>query len=507
MEKISSEEENIMSPSESSEAEDMKTKIETGVIYCADNLKVMQELPSESIDFIYIDPPFFSGRTYESIWKDKQELASFDDRWRGGIEYYTHWLSERLEQMHRLLKKTGVLAVHLDYHAVHYVKTELDRIFGQEDRNRGRKLFINEIFWKRRHGCANVSVSRHLQQNTDQVLVYAKSKEYFFGNNFIDDSDNLPEKILKMYRNDDHDGKGLYRWMSLQNPADRPNLKYNFHGVNPPTTGWQWTKERMQKAYEDGILKITSTTIYRKKYLSKRKGAPLSVIWDDIPYLLKSYKESTGYPTQKPVALLERLINIFSKPGAVVADFFCGCGTALVAAHNLKRSWIGVDNSPKAARVIRKRLHDLNIPVEQIELEKLNVKKLEKLDPFDFEKSAVRIIGGIPNDKQVGDHGIDGRLKIDGTPIQVKKSKRVGRVVVDKFYRHAKEKGRGIIIALSFAPTAYEQVAILKKEGIDLKLITIDDLKKLANESEIQILERATTKKTAEKTTTKKRVA
>jgi len=502
MEKNASSEEALSPIGSQSDAGDMKTKIETGVIYCADNLKVMQELPSESIDFIYIDPPFFSGRKYESIWGDKQDVASFEDRWKGGIEYYTHWLAERLQEMHRLLTKTGVLAVHLDWHAVHYIKVELDRIFGQEDKNRGRKLFINEIFWKRRNGSANLNGSHHLQRNADQILIYAKTKDYFFGNNFIDDTKNPSEKLLRCYNHDDHDGRGPYTLEPLINPDDRPNLKYTFHGVLPPPTGWVWEKSRMEKAYKENRIKISKSgkVIRKKVYLKDRKGIPLGLTWDDIPAVMGQAKENIGYPTQKPVPLLERLINIFSKPGAVVADFFCGCGTALVAAHNLKRPWIGVDNSPMAAKVIRKRLHDLKIPVEQIELEKLNVKKLLKLDPFDFEKSAVRIIGGIPNDKQVGDHGIDGRLKIDGTPIQVKKSKRVGRTVIDKFYRHAKEKGSGIIIALSFAPTAYEQVAILKKEGIDLKLITIDDLKKRANADEIQILERAT-RKTA---TTKK---
>ena len=371
MEKISSEEENIMSPSESSEAEDMKTKIETGVIYCADNLKVMQTMGSETIDFIYIDPPFCSGRKYESIWGDKQDVASFEDRWKGGVEFYTAWLSERLQQMHRLLKKDGVLVVHLDYHAVHYVKVELDRIFGQGSTNIGRNNFINEIFWRRRHGPANISMAKHLQRNVDQILVYAKSKKYFFGNNFIDDSQNPSEKILRMYCHDDHDGKGPYRWGDLSNPDDRPNLKYVFHGVQPPKNGWRWTKDRMEKAWREGRVKITRTTLRQKGYLSERKGLPLSVIWDDIPCLQGVSKEFIGYPTQKPITLLERLINIFSKPGAVVADFFCGCGTALVAAHNLKRPWIGVDNSPMAAKIIRKRLHDLNIPVDQVELEKL----------------------------------------------------------------------------------------------------------------------------------------
>lgn len=496
--------ENLSNEKEQDDAEAMKTKIETGVIYCADNLKVMQELPSESIDFIYIDPPFFSGRKYESIWGDKQDIASFEDRWKGGIDTYISWLAKRLEEMHRLLKKTGVLAVHLDWHAVHYIKVELDRIFGQGNKSAGGKRFINEIFWKRRNGSANLSACHHLSRNADQILVYSKSNDYFFGNNFIDDTKNPSEKILKMYRNDDHDGRGPYRLEPLINPDDRPNLKYIFHGVMPPPTGWVWEKPRMEKAWKENRLKISKSkkVISKKVYLKDRKGIPLGLIWDDIPAVMGQAKEKIQYPTQKPVALLERLMNIFSKPGAVVADFFCGCGTALVAAHNLKRPWIGVDNSPMASKVIRKRLKDLNIPVDEIELEKLNVKKLLKLDPFDFERSAVRIVGGIPNERQVGDYGIDGRLKTDGTPIQVKKSKRVGRPVIDKFYRHMKKNNRGIIIALSFAPSAYaEQAKLERTENIDLQLITIDELKKRMSDQEQGYFDKATSKKTV---TTKK---
>lgn len=494
-----------MPPSESSEAEAMKTKIETGVIYCEDNLAVMKHLESGSIDFIYIDPPFCTQKDYGVIWGDKEDRRSFSDRWSGGIYYFERWMADRLEEMYRLLTPNGVLCVHLDFHASHYIKVALDKIFGQgtsRPADNGSRHLINEIIWRRSNGGGAGSKARKLSVVTDTILVYAKSKNYHFGDFFIDDRQNPPESIKKAYSRDDHDGRGPYQLISMQKPGDNPspNQIYEFHGVKPSKRGWKWVKARTEKAYREGRIVITKNKRLRyKKYLSEREGMPLNNLWTDISCVQGKSKQEEGWRTQKPVELVERLIRIFTKKDAVVADFFCGCGTTLEAAHRLNRRWIGVDQSPKAANVIRQRLERLNIPYKELSLMNLTKREVLDLDHFEFEKYCVRAIGGIPNDKQVGDHGIDGRLKIDGTPIQVKKSKRVGRTVIDKFYRHAKEKGSGIIIALSFAPTAYEQVAILKKEGIDLKLITIDDLKKRANADEIQILERATRKSATSK--------
>lgn len=120
---------------------------ETNVIYCADNLDVMRNLPSESIDFIYVDPPFFSQRNYETIWGDKNDTASFNDRWKGGIYHFTEWMKPRLEQMHRLLTPEGSIVVQLDWHAFHYIKVLMDEIFGYGDPNKGHKLLRNEIVW------------------------------------------------------------------------------------------------------------------------------------------------------------------------------------------------------------------------------------------------------------------------------------------------------------------------------------------------------------------------
>ena len=160
-----------------------------------------------------------------------------------------------------------------------------------------------------------------------------------------------------------------------------------------------------------------------------------------------------------------------------MADFFCGCATTLSAAQNLGRNWIGVDASKDASVVIRKRmLRDHNLKIEITPLKNLTIEQAKALDPFEFEKYCVRCIGGIPNEKQRGDGGIDGKLIEDGTPIQVKKSKNIGRPVIDSFYKHLKKNGRGIIIALSFGSGAKEEAMKLKLEGYDLQLWTLKNI-------------------------------
>ena len=225
-------------------------------------------MPDECIDFIYIDPPFFTRKKWVLNGK------SFNDKWPS-VEAYLDWLTFRINHMERVLKKTGSIVVHLDWHASHYVKVEMDKIFGYNN-------LFNEITWERTKGSSSAGKQRCFPKNADNLLCYSKSKKYTFNQIYIDDRKTLPPSITKAYRHNDNDGKGLYRSNSLSAPSNSPSLKYSFMGYHPPKNGWLWKRKRMEQAYKDGLLVFNKTTIRQKIHLSKRKGMPITSIWTDI---------------------------------------------------------------------------------------------------------------------------------------------------------------------------------------------------------------------------------
>ena len=401
-----------------------KQTLETNVVYCADNLEVMKQLPPESIDLIYIDPPFGTNSLRKSkTWDQQIQNLSFYDSATSGIKTYVSFMVDRLEQMHRLLKNTGSIYVHLDYRAVHYIKCKMDEIFGT-------KNFINEIIWSYRTGGNNPKKS--FSKKHDTILMYAKGNNYIFNN--IE-----KEKVYLSH-------------------------KYGFKTI-----------KTYKKIIEDCKAKI--------KCFKPFKYSSLRDVWEIQALVGKERgsninKERIGWPTQKPLALLERIIKASSNEGDIVADFFCGCGTTLSAAQKLNRKWLGVDAHTEASKTIRKRMaRDHNIKIDITSLKNLKKSEVLKLQPFEFEQYCVRCIGGIPHDRKVRPGGINGKLIKDGTPIQVKKSQKIDRAVIDAFHKHFRRNGRGIIIALSFSKDAKEESHRLKvDEGKDLKLITLDSL-------------------------------
>ncbi|HNS22514.1 MAG TPA: DNA methyltransferase, partial [Sedimentisphaerales bacterium] len=259
----------------------------------------------------------------------------------------------------------------------------------------------------------------------------------------------------------------IYRLDNLINPNhDRPNLTYEFLGV---TRVWRWTKARMQEAYEQGVVVQTKSGAVPqlKRYLDEQEGRPIDTVWTDVPPINSQAQERLGYPTQKPLALLNRIIKASTNENDIVLDAFCGCGTALVAAENLGRQWIGIDISPTACRVMAKRLRDVCGIKEDEKLWRIGrgfvvrdlpwtEEQLHKIPPFEFENWAVIALGGIPNKAQVGDMGIDGRIFPISSlpakqtarkgetpafdefldhwyPIQVKQKDKVGRPDIDAF--------------------------------------------------------------------------
>lgn len=441
-----------------------------------DNLQVLRQMPKESADLIYIDPPFFSQKNYEVIWGDDGEIGSFTDRWAGGIMHYIEWLKERIDEMWRVLKTNGILCVHCDWHANAYIRVYiLDKLYGGE--------FVNEIVWKR--SATRSSISRSLRKNYDTVFVYAKGLDYIFNQLFSDFSENN----AKTYRFEDN--RGTYRLAPIMVSGKRNGKTGEvWRGIDPNTRGqsgmhWITTPNKLEEYDEAGLLHIPNSGAVPmlKYYLDQSKGVPSGELWDDIN--LARGKERIGYPTQKPEELLERIIKAFSNKNDLVLDAFCGGGTACAVARRLERHFIGIDQSVRAIAVSNARLEnqtDLVIKdLWEMRAQKYDYEKLFNMNPFEFETFIVSQFGGEPNAKQRSDSGKDGvkREKSGAVPIQVKQQTGVGRPQMQSFIgvlMQSKVK-KGYFIAFDFAKSAVEYAAEIKQEhGIEIELVKVSDI-------------------------------
>ena len=382
--------------------------METNAIYCGDNLEVLRAFPDNSVDLIYADPPFFSGRKYETIWGDNAELRQFEDRFKGNIDWYIEWMSLRLQQCHRVLKDTGSLYLHCDWHANAHLRIAMDKIFGDSN-------FQNEIIWHYNSGarCKHDFGRRH-----DTILRYTKAQRYTFNSG------------------------------TIREPYSK--------NINIPKC--------------------------KEQYYS-----PLGKVMDDvwnIPIIAQNDKtERIGYPTQKPEALLKRIIEVSSNKDDIVLDPFCGCGTAIAVAQQLQRKWIGIDVSPTACRVMQRRLAERGHVNAKIIGMPTTIEELKKLAPFEFQNWVVNKIQGVNNNKKTGDMGIDGwTLEVLNNvriPIQVKQSEGIGRNIVDNFETAIMrvKKDRGFIYAFSFGKGAYEETARARTENnVDIQLVEVSSL-------------------------------
>ncbi len=460
-----------------------------------DNLEILKTLDSESVDLIYLDPPFFSNRIYEVIWGDSGEVRSFEDRFSGGIDHYISWLKERVAEMHRILKATGSIFLHCDWHANAYIRVEiLDKLFGANN-------FRGEIIWKRTN--AHNTTSRKFGILTDTIFFYSKSNDYIFNPPLAEEHGE--EYTANAYRHTDENGR-LYRTHLVERNAAlgiRPNLIYEYKGFTPKW-GWMMEKEKLEKLDEEGKFLFNSNgTPQRKIYLDEVKKPVLGNLWDDIQNV-QSSKEKIGYPTQKPEKLLLRLINMSTKEGDTILDPFVGGGTTVAVADKFNRRWIGIDQSVQAVKVTEFRLNlqqDLFSKPFIVQLHKYDYDTLRYKDAFEFETFIVQQFGGINNTKQRGDLGLDGKTK-DGSPIQVKRSDNIGRNVIDNFlsavqrYDHklfdkniTEQKPIGYIIAFSFGSGAIQEVARLKNQkNIIIKLVTVEDIIPIAKKPTLTII-------------------
>ena len=429
-----------------------------------DNLEILKTFPDEYVDLIYLDPPFFSNKNYEVIWGDTGEIRSFQDRWAGGIGHYIDWLKERIMEMYRILKPTGSIFLHCDWHADAYIQVNiLDKLFGS-------KNYKNEIRWKRQPVRGAKATGKQYARNSDSILFYTKSNNYIWNNAYKDYDDKYIREKFRLDKN------GRYFRDCDLGDYSETSIK-NF--------------EKQGKIY---ITKNGKKRLIR--YLDEEKGEALGDMWYDIPEVNSQAKERIGYPTQKPEALLERIIKASSNEGDIILDPFMGGGTTIAVADRLNRQWIGIDQSPMAVKVTEFRLQkqtDLFTAPYTVQLYKYDYDTLRYKDAFEFENWIIQQFGGTGNVKQRGDLGLDGKMG-DNTPIQVKRSDNIGRGVIDSFLsavqrydknlftKNIKAKNPvGYIIAFSFGKGIIEEVARLKNEdNMIVKLVKVDEIVPIA---------------------------
>lgn len=419
-------------------------------LFYGDNLDILRrDIADESVDLIYLDPPFNSNRSYNVLFKSRSgddaqaQVEAFDDTWtwsqqaealytqmiQGGaptqvadaleamrrllgdndVLAYLVMMAARLVELHRVLKPTGSLYLHCDPTASHYLKVMLDAIFGPTQ-------FRNEIIWKRTtaHSSAKKFGPVH-----DVILYYGDSSAVTWNEPRTDYNQDYLDKY---YRYDDGDGR-LYWRNSLTAAGTRQGSSGQpWRGIDVAATGqhWKFTVENLEDLDSQGRIYWPPKGGFPqiKRYRDELKGVALGDIWTDIDRINQVAGERLGYPTQKPVALLERIIETSSNPGDLVLDPFCGCGTTVDAAQKLGRRWVGIDVTYLAVDLIDKRLrHTYGDDIAEtyrlhgIPHDLDGARALFAANPFDFERWAVSLVDGQPNTKQVGDKGIDGVIR------------------------------------------------------------------------------------------------
>ena len=354
----------------------MPANFSSGTVWTGDNLPVMRGMNEACVDLIYLDPPFNSNRHYEAPIGSKAAGAAFKDAWTlddvdvcehgeladrnpaayavieaarqahgRGMQSYLIFMAVRLLEMRHVLKPTGSIYLHCDPTAAHYLKLLMDAMFGAEQ-------FRTQIAWQRSNAHSDTRQGRRQHGRIqDNILFYTAGNEWTWNPQFTPYSDRY---IQSTYRHIEESTGRRYRLDNLTGPGGsaKGNPQYELMGV---TRYWRYGQERMQKLAESG--RVVQTAPGRvpayKRYLDEMPGVALQDIWADIA---QPRKERTGYPTQKPLALLERIIKASSDPGDVVLDPFCGCATALVAADRLQREWAGIDLSPLAIKLVDERI-------------------------------------------------------------------------------------------------------------------------------------------------------
>jgi DNA modification methylase len=424
------------------------------LLYYGDNLDILRRyVKDESVDLVYLDPPFKSNQDYNVLFKERNgtqsaaQIHAFEDTWQwdesaarayqeiveaGGkvsqamqafhtylgandMLAYLAMMAPRLVELRRALKPTGSIYLHCDPTASHYLKILLDAVFGPQ-------RFVNEIVWKRSDAHSDAKQgATHLGRIHDVILFYTKTETATFNAIHLP----LPESTVESwYRNVEPETGRRFNKADVTGPggAAKGNPHYEWKGV---TRYWRYSKERMAQLDASGKLVYSKSGMpYEKRYLDESKGVPVQDWWGDIDMLrgITAGGERLGYPTQKPEALLERIISTSSTIGDTVLDAFCGCGTTIAVAQRLNRRWIGIDITHLAITLMKKRLYDTfgkdaQFVVIGEPVDVAGAEALAKQDPYQFQWWALGLVDARPAEGKKGaDKGIDGRIYFHDEP-------------------------------------------------------------------------------------------
>ena len=416
-------------------------------LYYGDNLQVLREfIADESVDLVYLDPPFNSRQDYNVLFAENDgsrsasQISAFKDTWewneeaarayeetveRGGtvanamrafrtllggsdMLAYLAMMAPRLIELRRVLKPTGSIYLHCDPTASHYLKLIMDAVFGPE-------MFRTEIIWKRTN---THSDSKRWSDVTDTILYYSKGPNVTWNPPFVAHSE---EYLASKYRHKDTEGR-VYRLDNMTSPSPRPNMMYEWKGHTSPPLGWRYSIETMTKLDREGRIWYPDDKSKRpqlKRYLDTSPGVLMGNVWTDIPPINSQAQERLGYPTQKPEALLERILRASSNEGDLVLDPFCGCGTTVQVAQKLNRRWIGIDITHLAISLIKFRL-DNSFGSEIRKAYKVfgepkdfeGARRLAEDNKDQFQNWALGLCGArrTGDIKKGADRGIDGRV-------------------------------------------------------------------------------------------------
>ncbi len=435
-------------------------ELEPNRLIWGDNLHAMRTLPSESVDLIYIDPPFFSNRVYNVIWGDEHEERSFSDIWEGGLDGYLIWLNARLWEMKRLLKPTGSIYVHCDWHASHYIKVEMDKIFGYEN-------FRNEIVWFYRRWAG---ASSRFQRMHDNILFYGRSSEDRFNLVYVDTSPTRSPMKRGWNTNTYVSGGVRKRQIIVED------------------------RRAFDRAVAAGEVDLSQ---YERIVDRKSEGTPAFDVFE-IPIINPQAKERVGYPTQKPEALLERIIKASSNEGDVVLDAFVGGGTTPVVAQRLGRRWIAMDQSRVAIAVSAERLKHAAVerglgdePLPDFTVEHWGVYEMERLSglsPEQFRAFVLDCYDARIASEDEGVHGYKGasaRVPVWVGPPELTATVDAGEVnefaqAIARLDRYSGDEGLrdGVMLAWGFSPGARRAAAELReREGRLIAFVRLEQVR------------------------------
>ena len=505
-------------------------ELKTNVLYYGDNLDILREhIPHETIDLVYLDPPFNSNRSYNVLFRESggassgAQIEAFEDTWRWGqaaqgayeevmtgphqrvarmlqamieglghndVTAYLSMMAIRLVELHRALKPTGSMYLHCDPTAGPYLRVLMDSIFGPMN-------LRNEVIWER--ATAHMD-SKKWRRVHDILLVYSRGEPMWnpqygpYDESYIDSHYNNIDTAGRRYQLGD---------LTAAELRTGTQSDYEWKGHRPPKGGhWRYSRANMEKLDAEGRIYYTRTGRPRLiRYLDEMPGVPLGDVWTDIFPINSQARERLGYPTQKPLALLERIIGASSNPGDIVLDPFCGCGTAVHAAHKLGRRWIGIDITYLAINLIERRMTDafpgLAVEVEGAPKDFASARDLAQRDKYQFQWWALTRLDAQPvaGKKKGSDKGIDGVIPFFAGPkedykrviVSVKGGEHVNVVMVRDLKGVLEREKEPIGILLTLAPPTKEMVTEAAASGFydsefwgrkfpRLQIITIEEM-------------------------------